>query len=128
MFKVGIFLHFFCGVGAIFGGLAGILNPQGIWGLNSEMLVNGPFRSFFIPGLFLFVVLGLGNLIAGLLILRRPEFAAVTFMFMGLIQIFFILIQVFVLWDFVFLHGLFLFIGIVQLGCGLRQLSRKGIV
>lgn len=120
MIKTGLFFHFFCGIGAILGGIAGMSSPQNIWGLSSDMLVNGPFASFFVPALFLFLVLGLGNLLAAVLVLRQPERAGLAFMAMGLIQVFFILIQLGVLWSVAFLHVLFLLIGLLQFALGLR--------
>ena len=67
-------LHFFVGVGAVFGGLAAVTDPIAPLGIPAETLGNGPFTDFFIPGLVLLVVLGLGNIATGVLVLRKTPY------------------------------------------------------
>jgi len=55
-------LHLFVGIGALFGGLAAIVNPQTPLGMPAEPLKNSPFSSYLIPGIILFTVIGLGNI------------------------------------------------------------------
>jgi len=43
------FLHAFVGVGAVFGGLAAILNPQSPAGVPIEALKFSPFSDFLTP-------------------------------------------------------------------------------
>lgn len=57
-----LFLHFIVGLGAVAGGLGAILNPISPGGASTELLKNGPFETFLIPGLILFTLFGLGNL------------------------------------------------------------------
>lgn len=61
-------LHVFVGLGAIGGGLACILNPLKPLGVPADILKNSPFDSFLVPGIILFAVIGLGNVIAALAI------------------------------------------------------------
>jgi hypothetical protein len=50
----------FLGVGALFGGGVLIISPSGkLFGMPLSMLDKSPFSDFLIPGLILFVVLGL---------------------------------------------------------------------
>jgi hypothetical protein len=59
------------GLGAVVSGAMLIVAPSGIL-LQAplEMLKNSPFHDFLIPGIILFLVIGLGQLAAGILSLR----------------------------------------------------------
>jgi hypothetical protein len=72
--KAAIALEVFLSLGAIGGGLALMLGPRGeIIPLPVAALKGSPFDSFFVPGLILSSVLGLGPLAAALLAwLRHP--------------------------------------------------------
>ncbi|WP_422122375.1 hypothetical protein DHX103_11250 [Planococcus sp. X10-3] len=75
--KILIFLHVFLAVGAILGGLSFIMAPTGSGSyleLPISYLDNSPFRSFLIPGILLFTVLGVFPLlIAYYLFSKRPS-------------------------------------------------------
>lgn len=60
-------MHAFVGIGALFGGCAAMLNPNGPMGISVELLENSPFDNYFIPGLILFTVIGLGNILSSFL-------------------------------------------------------------
>jgi hypothetical protein len=72
--KAAIVLEVLLGVGAVGGGVALMLGPRGeIMPLPLSALKGSPFDTYFVPGLILFGVLGLGSLAAALLAwLRRP--------------------------------------------------------
>ena len=115
--RIGIFvLHWFVGIGAVAGGLAGVSDPTGAAvGITVDALERGPFRDYFVPGLFLMVVLGFGNLVAGFVFRKRPGRAAslislALFMVLAL----WILVQVYVMGvaNAVWLHWLYLALGI----------------
>jgi menaquinone-dependent protoporphyrinogen oxidase len=66
----------FAGVSAFFGGASLMGRPDGsLIGMPLAVLRHSPFHDFFIPGLLLFVVIGLGNLWAAYLHLVRDDFA-----------------------------------------------------
>ena len=55
-----LFLLAFLGLGALFGGGILIISPSGdLFGMPLSMLGQSPFTSFLVPGIILFVVLGL---------------------------------------------------------------------
>lgn len=58
--NVLIFLLGFLGVGALFGGGVFIISPSGnLFGMPLSLLDHSPFTNFLIPGIILFIVLGL---------------------------------------------------------------------
>jgi len=64
----------FLGLGAIGGGGALIISPTGeLIGMPLSMLEKSPFNSFFIPGVILFLVLGLIPLLLIIALLKQPE-------------------------------------------------------
>lgn len=81
-------IHLFVGLGAMAGGLAAILNPIDPLGAPLSLLYGSPFRSYLLIGLFLFTVLGLGNLPAALLITRFSIVALhIIFFLIGALQV-----------------------------------------
>ena len=75
MKKVLIFLLAFLGVGAAFGGSVLIISPSGkLFGMPLSMLENSPFSSFLIPGIILFLVLGLVPMLLVFALLKKPDY------------------------------------------------------
>jgi hypothetical protein len=109
-----IVIHFFVGVGAFFGGLAAVLNPVSPMGISPETLRLGPFTDFLIPGLTLLIVIGLGNILSGILEAKNVSCASYASGVMGAILIGWIVIQCYILQAVVGLHVLFFLIGCVQ--------------
>lgn len=88
LYRSLIGLHLLVGIGALLGGGAAILNPQKPLGAPVEMLKNSPFSDFLIPGIFLFVVIGLGNIAAAAAVYFRLRcHAYVSGVFNGAIMI-----------------------------------------
>ncbi|WP_017471458.1 hypothetical protein [Amphibacillus jilinensis] len=123
-----VLLHFWVGIGALAGGTPAMLDPFNPMGMPADALVNGPFNSFLIPGLFLFLVIGGGNIVTGILIMRKWIFYSYTSVLMGVILCLWIIIQCYVLSDVVFLHLLFFVIGAVQVWLGFRYWQAEGRV
>lgn len=72
--KAAAALEVFLSFGALGGGAALVLGSRGeIIPLPLSALKGSPFETYFVPGLILFVVLGLGPLLAAVLVwLRHP--------------------------------------------------------
>jgi magnesium-transporting ATPase (P-type) len=69
-----LILLVFLGLGAIGGGGILIISPDGkLIGMPLSMLDNSPFRSFFWPGVILFLVLGLAPIGLTFALLKKPE-------------------------------------------------------
>ena len=62
------------GIGALFGGAVLIVSPSGnLFGMPLSMLDKSPFTNFLIPGLTLFVVLGLIPCLLVFALLKKPQ-------------------------------------------------------
>ena len=107
-------LHFFVGVGAVFGGLAAVTDPIAPLGIPAQTLGNGPFTDFFIPGLVLLVVLGLGNIATGVLVLRKTPYHGMVSALAGAVLVGWIVIQCYILGTIAALHVIFFAIGAAQ--------------
>ena len=84
--RIAIGVELFIAVGAVFGGGQFILAPDGhLIGISVSVLANSPFSSFFVPGLVLFAVIGLGPIAAAVLSYRRPRLAPIAAGLIGLI-------------------------------------------
>lgn len=127
MKKVLLFLNLLIGMGACGGGVMALLSAHSMetaesFGLSKEMLLNSPFQSFLIPGIFLLVVIGFGNLISSWLLYRKKDYFAEVMM--GLILITWILVQVYMLAAIVFLHVLFFLLGVVQIALSVYAIKK----
>lgn len=63
LYRLLFALHIFVGLGAMAGGMAAILNPEAPLGVSVDALKNSPFENYLIPGIILFTVVGLGNIL-----------------------------------------------------------------
>jgi hypothetical protein len=64
----------FLGLGAIGGGALLIISPNGeMFGMPIAILENSPFRSFLVPGIILFCVLGLAPIGLIFALLKKPD-------------------------------------------------------
>ena len=115
----------FVGTGALFGGMLGITDPYGAsFGMSSELLRRGPFTSFLIPGLFLFIVIGLGHLIAFVFVKRRFKFHVYISGGAGCILMAWIVIQCYILQAINILHVIFFIIGLAESAIPLYMLVK----
>jgi hypothetical protein len=106
-------LHFFVGVGALFGGGAALLNPVNPLGFPIEILSGSPFSNFFVPGLILFTVIGLGSIFAGVTALRRSKLQGYYSSVASWALIIWIVVQCLMINTVVFAHIFYFLIGLV---------------
>jgi len=102
-----------------------VYDPYGAtFGMPVEVLRNGPFDNFLIPGLFLFVVIGLGHLTSFWLVKRRAKYHAYVSGASGGILAGWILIQCYILQSVHFLHVTFFIVGVFEGAVALYMLIR----
>ncbi len=114
LYRILLGLHLFIGIGGMFGGLAAILNPHNPMGMSVDDLVNFPFSSFLIPGILLFAVIGLGNVVSGLTLLSKCKYQGYISSIFSWGLVIWIIVQCIMLSAVVFLHILFFGLGLVQ--------------
>lgn len=109
-----IVLHVFVGLGALFGGLTGIINPQDPLGIPVETLKYSPFSNFLIPAIILFVVIGLGNIISAYMFRFRSKYQGYISGSVGCALVIWIVVQCIMMQAVVFLHVFYFIIGLIQ--------------
>lgn len=120
-------LQVFIGLGAVGGGFMLILDPSGAaMGIPVSLLEGSIFRDYFIPGLFLFVVNGLGSLAGAVLTFVKNRSAGPVAIALGLILTAWIVIQVAIIRSFHWLHGLYFVLGVVEALLGVLLTRRRG--
>jgi hypothetical protein len=81
--------------GALGGGLALMLGPHGeIIPLPVALLQGSPFSDYFMPGLILFVVLGIGSAVVAVLAWRQQSWAPVLTVAVGAALLIWLVVQI----------------------------------
>lgn len=120
-------IQIFIAIGAIPAGLAYLSDTSGAnMGVSVELLKRSPLSSFLIPGLFLLVVHGFGNLLSAFLSFKQKQQAGKAGLFLGLILCLWIIIQVYWIGLSSFMQPLFFLIGIAEALLGYSIIKRQG--
>ncbi|MFT9494802.1 hypothetical protein [Anaerosolibacter sp.] len=127
IYRLLLVFHGFVGIGAIAGGWAAIVNPLEPLGAPVDMLKNSPFENFFIPGLILFTVIGLGNILSALTILFKSKYQGYISSVFGWALVIWIVVQCIMIQGIHFLHILFFIIGLVQGGLAATILFKESL-
>jgi hypothetical protein len=126
-FILGV-LQAFTALGAIPAGLGFLSDTSGKgMGVTTEMLANSPLNSFLIPGLFLFIINGLGNAFGAYLSFTRKKLAGHAGLILGVLLSLWIIIQVLWITLSSFLQPLFLIIGIAEIYFGWKILKFNSV-
>lgn len=113
------------GIGAVFGGGSLIADPTGqSLGMSIDMLQHSPFKDFFIPGLILFGLLGIGSLVVCVIVVLRMNGYALWTIFIGFVLSLWIAIQILMLQDVHYLHIIFGCIGIMLVILGILERNK----
>jgi hypothetical protein len=96
--RLAVVLEIFLGLGALFGGGAFILAPDGhLLGMPTKLLAGSPFPSFLVPGIILFTFVGLAPLLAAAITVRRQALAPLAAVAVGLTLIGWVSVEMVVL-------------------------------
>lgn len=118
-------LHLFVAVFAFLGGWAAISDPISPFDISTAMLANSPFRSFLIPGILLFTVIGLGQLAAAVFFLFRSRYQGYVSLFFSGALIIWLFVQVLMIRTIETLHIVTFLIACIQLGLSLLLIYRE---
>jgi hypothetical protein len=116
------------GIGAVISGALLIIRPDGHYlQLPLDLLEDTPFRNFLIPGVILFLVNGVGNLVSAVLCFRIQRIAGFAGIFFGFGLIIWLFVQINLVGGGHWLQLLYFVLGIIQLllGIAMRELERK---
>ena len=103
------------GIGAAVSGSMLIIRPSGeLLQAPLEMLRGSPFSDFLIPGIILLLVNGIGQLLAGVMTLRRHPHAALTGAVFGIGLMIWIFIQVNMIGGRHILQYSYFFVGVIE--------------
>jgi vacuolar-type H+-ATPase subunit I/STV1 len=125
MNKLLILLHFFVGIGALYGGGVAVLNPVNPMGISVDVLQNSPFSSFLIPGIILFLVVGVGNIFAAAVLIKRFKYSLYISHFMGLALVGWIVVQCIMMRTINILHTIYFAIGAVETVLSLNLILKQ---
>ena len=125
VYRILFALHLFVGIGAMVGGLAAIINPQSPMGMPVEVLKNSPFSNFLIPGVILFTIIGLGNVISALMFRFKLKFQGYISSIFSWALVIWIVVQCIMINEVAFLHILFFIIGLIQASLSMIILFEK---
>lgn len=96
--RIAVGLEIFVGVGALLGGGALILAPDGhLLGIPTKLLAGSPFPSFLVPGIVLFTCVGLAPLLAAAITIRRLALAPLAAVAVGVTLIGWVCVEMVVL-------------------------------
>ena len=107
-------LHSFVGIGAVAGGLAAIINSNEPLGVTVEALKNSPFDNFLIPGILLFTIIGIGNIVSAITLGLDFKFQGYISSIFSWALVIWIVVQCIMLEEIVSLHIIFFIVGLVE--------------
>lgn len=121
-----IVLLIFTGLNALIAGSLFIydLSGQKI-GMTLDYLKFSPFNSFLIPGIILFLVNGVSNLLTAFITIKRNKYSNEMIVAQGILLAGWILIQVWMVRDLNPLHIIMFSIGAILITCGIILIKQK---
>lgn len=103
------------------GGIGILGDPTGVnMGFSPDQLKGTPFSDYMIPGLFLLLVIGLGQLTGGIVTFARYRYAGEIAMFLGALLIIWIVVQVLLIGLASILQPAYFLFGVVEILLGRR--------
>ena len=107
------------GGSAIYGGWMLIIDPSGAsLGIPIELLEGSPFKKYFIPGLLLFVVIGIDSLVLMIFTIKKYGIAPPLIAIQGIVLIGYLSAEILMGFYFPLLQAPFYLIGFLLIGLG----------
>ncbi len=120
-------LLFLLGVTALQGGLMLALDPSGnSIQLPSQWITNTIFGNYFIPGLALLSILGIGSLVIAVLVIKKYKYGYLMTAAQGSAVLFWLFVQIISIGQYFFLQTVYAVIGLMLFYGGWR-LHRQAI-
>lgn len=112
--RVITFISILIGINGLAGGYAAVRQPDGPFGIPTAVLKNGPFNSFLIPGITLFVIIGIGHLINAYFLIKKFRAHEYVLGIMSAVTMGWIGIQIYVMEEINALHVVIFLLGLFQ--------------
>ncbi len=128
--KISVMLLIFNSISALVGGAVLIIDPSGgIMQLPLELLSDSLFANFLIPGIVLFIILGIGSTLAAFTAIKRTKKYYIDTITVGICTLIWILVEFYTIRVFDMLQLVYGFIGsvLVVLG-GLESRGKKSVI
>ena len=126
MSVVSIFLLFFTGITALIGGGMLVYDPSGRpLGMDTAILAGSMFDTFLIPGLILFLFIGVSCIVIAFLEIYDSSYSTRLVLYQGIIMIGLIVVQLLIIKQFHLLQLLYLFIGAAFVYIGYLSIGKK---
>jgi len=120
IFLIEGIMQAFIGIGAVIYGLLLIFDPSGSKAaLPIDLLSRSPFANYLIPGILLFLVNGVGNVVSSVLSFTRNKYAGYAGILFGFALIIWIFVQVLLIGYASWLQPFYLILGILELIFGI---------
>jgi hypothetical protein len=128
LFKELGILQLFIGIISLIVGFTFVIYPEGIPGFfSNRILMQCPFRSFLIPGLYLLFLIGIGNLLGAFLTFGQDPHSGHLAILLSLILLLFIILSIYWLEYNFFIHFPMILIWLPELiiGYAVFDMMRK---
>lgn len=126
MKKLIVFLLLFTAINALVAGALFVFDPSGsAMGMDVSYLGPSPFDNYFIPGMVLFFVNGVMNIVAAMATLRNHRWANRLVVLQGILLVGWILAQVWMVRDINLLHAIMFFVGVTLMILAYRKGRRE---
>ena len=110
---VSIFLLFFTGITASISGFMLIYDSSGRpLRMNAAILSGSPFDSFFLPGIILFLFLGISSILIAFFVINDHTYSTKMILYQGIVVIAWIVVQVIMINQFYYLQLIYVLIGL----------------
>jgi hypothetical protein len=110
-------IQFLVGLGAIVSGAMLVAVPAGsLLRMSPDMLKEAPFDDFLLPGIILFLVIGVGQVVGGVLTLRRHRSAGYLGAVLGIGLMIWIFVQVNMIGGRHILQYSYFMVGVIETG------------
>ena len=117
-------LQSFIGLTALRGGYGLVSDPTGAtMDTPMEWIRNSPFSDYFIPGLILLIIIGLGNVLAALFTILQQKYSGEIAAILGSFLIIYMSIEIWFIGLRNFLQPIYLILGVIVLLLGLKLLK-----
>lgn len=112
--KLSIAFLVLLGVGALAGGIALVMRPDGsVMHFDVQLLAGSPFTDYLVPGLILGGLFGIGSLVVAVMGVRRSRLAPFLAFAIGSAQMIWIVVELAIIQELSFLHPVFFAVGAV---------------